>query len=158
RYRVRGAASDEIFIGDVTLFGALAAEALSRESLAVLPRAGARWEPSSTVSVRVAAGRSFRAPAIDAIYHPSEAGFAGNPNLRAESAWEAEAALALAPPELPSLALTAFGRSISDVILYVNDDAFVIRPKNEGDARVAGGEAELAYQRRVGIVRASLDT
>jgi vitamin B12 transporter len=157
RYRGRAAASDELFAGDFTIFGALAAEAITNERLALLPRIGARWAPSPIVSARAALGRSLHAPSIDALYHPSEAGFSGNPDLRAETAWEAETALALEAPDLPSVTVTAFGRLVSDVILYVNDDAFVIRPRNEGDARAAGAELEVAYRRRFGGLRAVLD-
>jgi vitamin B12 transporter len=150
RFRGSAALSDEVVLSGVTIYGALRTEMITGQDAAILPRAGLVVEPAEAITVRVGAGRSVRTPAIDEIYHPSENGFSGNPDLRSESAWEAEAAVALRVADVLLLTLTTFGRLVQQTILYLNRNAFLIRPENVGDSRAVGEELEARVTERVG--------
>jgi outer membrane receptor protein involved in Fe transport len=147
------ALSDEVAFGDdITIFAAGRASGVTGQGVALLPRAGLRWEPAEGWALRLALGRSLRTPTIDELYRPAEAGFSGNPALIAETSWEAEVGATYGGEHLRAGA-SVFGRSISDVILYVNRNAFEVRPENLGDARALGGELELDAGGAIGIVR-----
>lgn len=156
RLRISAALSDELRLGALTLFAALRGVRAGDHGPVLLPRLGGTLELSPGARVRAALGRSLRAPAIDELFHPSEAGFAGNPALLPESAWEAEAALRLWSDALGA-ELTVFGREASDAIAYVNQNAFVIRPENVGAARVAGMELEAWARGDLGVGEGRLD-
>lgn len=157
RTRVAAALSDERAFGALSLFGAVRVEKVDGQALAVLPRAGASYRLSEAWSLRAGVGRSLRSPAIDELYHPPEAGFAGNPELRAETAWEAEAGMTLVPHPVLEISTTLFGRLIDDGILYLNQNAFLVRPENFGDARAAGAELEVSVGDRVFGLDATLE-
>lgn len=156
RLRATGAVAEEARTGGLTGFVALRGEALTGQAFALLPRAGLRIEPSPELTLRLGAGRSLRTPAIDELYHPFVGGFSGNPALRSETAWEADAQASFAPIERLEIALTMFGRVISNTIIYVNH-ALLIRPENVGDARAAGGELEVSFSRRLGPLTTAVD-
>ena len=121
---------------------ALRAELIGGLGVSWMPRLGLRWEPEPGWALRLSAGRSVRAPAIDELFHPSEGGIEGNPTLVPEAAWEAELAGELTAADLGGLSVSAFARSIEDTILYVNRNAFVVRPENLGASRAVGVEVD----------------
>lgn len=164
RIRAGAAISDALTLGDLTLFAALRGDKIGDARPYVLPRAGASWRASEHLSFHAGAGRSLRSPTIDELYHPEEVGFSGNPDLVAETAWEAELGTKLVPFATSSsgsakleLGATFFARHVEDGILYLNRNAFTVRPENFGDARLAGGELEAAVSGRVFGFDATLD-
>ncbi len=152
RFRWSLALSDELALGSATLFAAARAVGVGGQSVALLPRAGLTCAPADGLVLRFGIGRSLRTPSIDELYRPSEAGFSGNPALSPETAWEAELGADWGIEHLRASA-GVFARSISDVILYVNRNAFEVRPENLGDARALGGELELDGDLTLGLVR-----
>ena len=136
--------SQDILLDDWTIFAALRTELITGLDAQVMPRVGVRWTALDELSLTVAAGRSYRTPLLDELYHPLERGLAGNPDLLPESAWEGEATVSWVPIEEVSISVSGFVRQIDDTILYINRNAFVVRPENVGAARAAGAELELA--------------
>ena len=109
------------------------------------------------VSVRAAAGRAVRAPTYVERYFntvaPRPGGNLGNPDLRAERAWNAEGGLDLAPLPGLSLQATAFWRRTDDLIDFVRTErggADVFLAQNVLEARAAGLETSASLTRRVG--------
>ena len=109
------------------------------------------------VSVRAAAGRAVRAPTYVERYFntvaPRPGGNLGNPDLRAERAWNAEGGLDLAPVPGLSLQATAFWRRTGDLIDFVRterggEDVFLAQ--NVLEARAAGLETSASLARRLG--------
>jgi vitamin B12 transporter len=152
RWRLGAAVTDEWALGNLTVFGALRGQGVGGQAFALLPRLGLRYQVTDALHLRAGAGRSLRTPTLDELYHPVEVAFSGNPELRAERAWEAEVGAGLAAGGL-SAQLTGYLRRIEDAVLYLNRDAFLVRPENVGAARAAGGELELGARGRLGPVR-----
>lgn len=100
------------------------------------------------VSVRAAAGRAVRAPNYVERYFntaaPRPGGNLGNPDLRAERAWNAEGGLDLAPAPGVALRATAFWRQTDDLIDYVRT--------------AVDGEAVFLAQNVLGTEAAGLET
>lgn len=143
---------DEWALGPVLLYGALRLEVVGGQRVALLPRLGARWDLASRWSLAAAVGRALRTPTLDELYHPPEAGFTGNPELDSELAWEAELS-ARYRGEVVYGQVATFARSIERSILYLNRNAFVVRPENVGAARALGAELELGARGRLGPLR-----
>ncbi|MBI4821803.1 MAG: TonB-dependent receptor [Deltaproteobacteria bacterium] len=142
------AALEHAKLGSVGLFLGLRAALRADDAdtaLELLPRVGATYGTNWVASIGV--GRSLRVPTLDERFHPEEAGFEGNPKLAPESAWELEANVRSPSSRDWQLSLSAFGRVVSGAIVYVHRDAFVIRPENVGDAKLAG--MELAFDGRL---------
>jgi outer membrane receptor protein involved in Fe transport len=137
----------------VRVVGALRAAVDGELGAVVLPRVGATWALHERAALGLAVGRSYRAPALDELYHPTTSGFAGNPRLRPEDAWEGELSLRLRPHALLRVALAGFVRRVGAGIVYVNQNAFTVRPENVGEASVAGGELEAELGLDVGALR-----
>jgi outer membrane receptor protein involved in Fe transport len=132
------------------LYGGARSEAVEGSPIELLPRVGARWEWSSELALSMALGRSLRVPTIDELHHPREAGFSGNPSLVPETAWEAELSLRAELLEGIGVGAAAFARQIDSLILYINHDAFLIRPENVGAAKTGGAEVELRARSSIG--------
>lgn len=149
--RPRGAVSlaDQLVYGPVLGFIGLRVEAAGQQPALVLPRLGLDYTFAEGWSLRAGASRSARLPTLDELYHPPEAGYVGNPALLPESAWELELGLVAEAGGL-HLGLTAFGRRIEETILYLNRNAFTVRPENLGAARALGLEAELRFEGELG--------
>jgi hypothetical protein len=92
------------------------------------------------VGAFVGVSRAARAPTLDERFAP--AGFlVAAPDLRPEAVTDVELGATIAVPSLPMLlAATAFGSWLDDAIVIVNDNAFVVRPRNTGPALRAGSE------------------
>lgn len=133
--------------------GALRAAIDDGLGLVLLPRVGATWALEERVLLGAAVGRSYRAPALDELYHPTTSGFAGNPRLVPEDAWEGELSLRLRPHARLRVVLAGFVRRVEAGIVYVNQNAFTVRPENVGAASVAGGELEAELGVDAGALR-----
>ena len=105
-----------------------------------------------SVSLRAGVGRSTRVPTFDELYHPSQRGLVGNPELVPEAAWEAEVGVEHRRRRF-SVGASLFARRIENTILYVNRNAFVIRPENLGVSHAAGAELDADGRLDLGPVR-----
>ena len=157
--RVRGSVggSDEYEQGDWLFVGALRLAWTSGFAPQPLPRLGARFAPSAKWSVGTGIGRSLRTPTLDELYHPPERGIEGNPALVPETAWELEVTAQAEPVRGLSFGVVAFGRVVDDVVLYVNRNAFVVRPENLGAALIGGAELEARAWTTVLGMRGQID-
>lgn len=155
--RPRGAAviADEVQLGAVTVFGALRGELYAGQPFALMPRLGLLWSPVWVLELGFSVGRSFRVPSIDELYHPSQVGLSGNPDLVAETAWESELFARLDHRDF-QLELAAFARRTSDLVLYLNRNAFEIRPENLGTANLLGLESSARLMQQLGRLRVEL--
>lgn len=90
-------------------------------------------------------GRAFRAPTLDELFHPTQNGYAGNPNLQPEASWEFETGLRWLLHRNLQLDLVGYFRQVDDLILTLNRNAFEIRPENTQAARITGFELESSY-------------
>lgn len=151
------ALADELRLDAWTLFAALRGVAIAGQSVALLPRVGARCELSPQWALTLALGRSQRSPTIDELFHPTEAGIAGNPALIAETAWEAELGVEWSPAVGLTFGAGGYARRISDAILYVNHNAFLVRPENVGASLAAGSELVASARGAVGSLAITLD-
>lgn len=148
RGRLSIAAFDEFAFSDFVVHGGARVAHVGPRGFFALPRLGILWTPTPGFEVTLGAGRSLRTPAIDELYHPPEVGFTGNPDLVAETSWEAEASVRRRGAV--TVVGTVFGRRITDTILYLNRNAFVVRPENVGDADAIGAELEAQADVEVG--------
>lgn len=144
----RGAAFGEVgWSGRATsVRGGLRLDGREEFSPTWAPSLSAGWTLSSAVSLRAAAGRSFRAPTWTDRFYEDPAN-RGDPNLTVETAWSAEAGIDFSPAAGPLLRLTTFFREARDLIDYARpasgpDDA-VWQTRNVESARFRGVEVEL---------------
>jgi outer membrane cobalamin receptor len=101
------------------------------------PRAGLVVLLSDRLALRLAAGRSFRAPSFDELA-PS---LGGNPNLQPETAWSYDASLEYALGPAVTLTLTGYYTDATNLITSSPPNFF---PMNVGHALVSGGSIEIA--------------
>jgi outer membrane cobalamin receptor len=109
--------------------------------LQINPRAGLVYFLRPEVRLRLAAGRTYRGPALADLYYPFDGFVRGNPMLRPEQAWSADAGAEVVLGGL-SLRATAFWSDVRDLIIYVPDASFVFSPQNVGAASMWGGSLE----------------
>lgn len=155
RARMGVALSDEWSFDSAVLFAALRAAYVQGQGLTILPRLGMHWDLGEHIGLGLALGRSLRTPTLDDLYHPEESAYVGNPELGPERSWEAEMNAGYTA-ERWALKVAAFARTIDNAILYLNRNAFVVRPENVGAARALGVELEAATKTEVGPVRLDL--
>jgi len=120
------------------------------------PHAGAAWEYRGTTA-RVSAGRTFRAPTLNDLFWPASSYASGNPNLRPERGRTFEWSVERQTGGLTAR-VGAYARQVRDQIDWAPDAAGIWMPRNVGQVRVRGEEAEGSF--RAGRVRiaASLTT
>ncbi|MDR7544000.1 MAG: TonB-dependent receptor [Armatimonadota bacterium] len=109
--------------------------------LQINPRAGLVYFLRPEVRLRLAVGRTFRGPALADLYYPFDGFARGNPGLRPEQAWSADAGAEVVVGGL-SLRATAFWSDVRDLIIWVPDAFFVFSPQNVGAASIWGGSLE----------------
>jgi len=103
------------------------------------PWAGVVFLLSDRLALRVAAGRTFRAPSFDELA-PS---FNGNPNLQPETAWEYDVGLEYTLA--PGLAVHVSGY-YTDATNLITSAPPLFVPMNVGHAIVSGGSIEIVGQ------------
>ncbi|MEM1043393.1 MAG: TonB-dependent receptor [Bacteroidota bacterium] len=145
----------------VTASGRLDADAVY--GVEATPMLAAAFSAARGLTLRAAAGRAIRAPNYVERYFntvsPRPSGNLGNPDLRAERAWNAEAGADL--DLAPGLALraTGFYRRTDDLIDYAQldpaDEFFLAQ--NVLAATAAGLETGLRLRRSLGDARLALD-
>jgi outer membrane receptor protein involved in Fe transport len=113
------------------------------------------WSVARGVAFRAAAGRAVRAPTYVERYFntvsPRPGGNLGNPDLRAERAWNAEGGVDLRPAPGVAFQATAFWRRTDSLIDFVRtriegEDVFLAQ--NVLEAGAAGVEATATAGRR----------
>jgi outer membrane cobalamin receptor len=112
----------------------------------LLPSVGLVVEPLAWLRLRAQAGRAYRAPGFDELYHPDEGFLRGNPDLSPEDAWNVDGGVELelaqaGPFSNLRLRATGFYREIDDSIVWVLVDLRTIAPINTGSATTRGFEA-----------------
>ena len=105
------------------------------------PSISARLSAALTrgLSLEAYGGRAFRAPTFYEKYGPPLGYTRANPDLRAEDGVEAGAALRYQRPGL-MVEGSLFAARLSHAILYLNRNAYEVRPENTGSLWRAGGE------------------
>ena len=139
-------------VGRVSLFPALRADVYapsgSARRAALSPQIGVNVALNGMLRVRASAGRAFRMPTLnDRFWAPG-----GNPDLRPESGWTADAGVAVARSAFRAEATTFWTRA-RDLIVWSPDGALggdVWSPENVARARTRGLEATVGSARRVG--------
>ena len=95
------------------------------------------------VALTFSASTAYRAPSFDDLYWPASGGVEGNPNLKPETAYCADAGFRVRRGEA-SLSVSAYVRYSKDVILWQENNDGIWRPTNFGDAFYPGLEMEYA--------------
>lgn len=146
----RSATSGAIYLQDdralnerVVVSGGLRADWHSVYGGQINPRIGVVYFARPDLRLRLAAGRTYRGPTFADLYYPFDGFAVGNPNLRPEQAWSADAGLELTVrPRLVARA-AVFWSDVRDLIVWMPDAAFVFSPQNVSAASVLGASAEL---------------
>lgn len=110
------------------------------------PSLSGAWSPASTVRLRGAVARSFRAPTWTDRYYEDPAN-RGDPNLAVETAWSGEVGVDWRPLGPARVGLTTFVREARDLIDYARpadgpDDA-VWQTRNVASATFRGVELDV---------------
>ncbi|HWR11094.1 MAG TPA: TonB-dependent receptor [Rectinemataceae bacterium] len=102
---------------------------------------GAAKTLNDEATFTVSASTAYRAPSFDDLYWPMSSGVEGNPNLRPETAYCADAGFSLKRGGR-SFSASTFVRYSKDVILWQENDDGIWRPTNFGNAFYPGLELE----------------
>ncbi|WP_298147798.1 TonB-dependent receptor [Flavobacterium sp.] len=97
------------------------------------------------LAVRMGVSRNFRAPTFNDLYWNT----LGNPNLRAENAWQYELGLQFAKKDW-NLSLTAFQNQVNDMIRWVPGASGQFRPENTDEVDITGIELQGDYHFKFG--------
>jgi outer membrane cobalamin receptor len=125
----------------VLLSAALRAERLGGFG-GISGKLGAAVPVAGPLSARASAGRTFRAPSFSELYL-QQGLVAPNPDLDAEEAWSADAALVL-DGRAGVATLGGFGTLYRNVIVYLPASFQRVKPFNAGEAAAGGLEVEAA--------------
>jgi outer membrane receptor protein involved in Fe transport len=112
------------------------------------PKIGLRVRFNDWLTARTTAYRSFRAPTLDELYRPFQAGTVrtnSNENLTPETLRGAEAGLDLGGHDGPTARITAFWNELQDPILNVSTGPNTRQRQNLGQARIQGLEFDGAW-------------
>ncbi|MEZ4699847.1 MAG: TonB-dependent receptor [Rhodothermales bacterium] len=152
--RTQGAAfaSGTIDAGRLQLYPALRLDAVSSGGdgrYAVNPGLGANLHltPRAGIALKGRLARGFRAPTLnDRFWQPG-----GNPDLKPERSWTADAGVAWTPPEQAArLEITVFDQHVRDQIVWQPATSTVWSPQNVAQVRSRGIESSAGAQRRIG--------
>lgn len=140
----------------VTVMPGARAEMHRRFGSVVVPRLAAAWAPISTLRLRVAAGRGFRAPTAKEVgffFDHSFLGYRvlGNPDLVPERSWGLTGDASFAPTSSFRLRVGGFANWVTDLINFelassapsagVTDYRYV----NVGKARTSGADVSVRW-------------
>jgi outer membrane cobalamin receptor len=135
---------DDRALGPRTLLSAGARVDLhSAYGAQVNPRLGLVHFMRPDLRLRLAVGRTFRGPTLADLYYPFDGFVVGNPLLRPEHAWSADAGVEFVARSGLVLRASAFWSEVRDLIVYLPDAAFVFSPQNIGAASIRGASLEL---------------
>ena len=146
RYETIGAlyVQDDRSLGPRTLLSAgLRVDVHSAYGVQINPRLGLVHFLRPDARLRLAVGRTFRGPTLADLYYPFDGFVMGNPLLRPEHAWSADAGLEVVARPGLMIRASAFWTDVRDLIVYLPDAAFVFIPQNIGAASIRGASLEL---------------
>lgn len=111
----------------------------------ILPSAGLVIEPFPWIRIRGQAGRAYRVPNFDELFHPDQGFIRGNPDLSPEDAWNFDLGLELelaraGPFSRIHLRGSWFRREIDESIVWVLINSTTLAPVNVGEATIQGFE------------------
>jgi outer membrane cobalamin receptor len=139
--RVHYARDDVVGGRALRTLGSVRVDAVEGFTTFLSPRAGFQVDAlPEKLAVRASAGLSFRPPTFDDLFWPARATAAGNPDLRAETARDADLGLAWTAREA-RVGVEAFARRVDDLIQWAPGAGGVWRPVNVGRAHISGIEA-----------------
>lgn len=141
-------AADDVVLGRFTITPAARLESTDGR-LDGAAKIGAVADLARGLTIRVNAGRAFRAPSLSELYL-EQGGMQPNPALRPERAVYADASVEVAVGSL-SLAAGGFGTLYEDLISYELYERQKVRPMNFFAAAVVG--AEMAAEAKLGPLR-----
>lgn len=119
--------------------------AATGEGVAPLARLGWSRPLSREWSAYAAAGYAVRFPDFEELYLRGAGAVQGNPALKPERAWNAEAGLKAALPRA-SIQAAVFTTDYRDAIIFVPVSSYLVQANNTGPARVTGVEALLDWR------------
>lgn len=102
---------------------------------------GAAKKLSDALDFSTSLSTAYRAPSFDDLYWPPSGGAEGNPLLKPETAYEADAGLTWLQNDT-LVSASVYARYVHDVILWQENDDGIWRPTNFGDALYPGLEVE----------------
>jgi outer membrane receptor protein involved in Fe transport len=122
-----------------------------RDEAVWLPGVGVIAELTSGLRAKANWKRAFRRPSFAELFHPDQGDIRGNPSLRSERAWNADAGLELAADRVGPLRdlfvqAAVFRRDIDESIEWMITQANAIMPINTGEARVEGIELGASFE------------
>jgi vitamin B12 transporter len=120
-------------------------EAATSDALYAQPSLGVLVDWGHGLSSRLNAGRYVRAPDLGELFGDRGAAV-GNPDLEAETAWNADAGLAWQLENRGALDVlrlegSGFASDVRDLIAYVQNSQDTVRPENVALAEILGAEA-----------------
>ncbi len=139
-------------VGAVSVFPSLRADGYAPSGgdrhLAVSPQIGVNAPITAALRLKASAARAFRMPTLnDRFWQPG-----GNPDLRPETAWSADAGLVGSGAGVTAEA-TAFGTVARDQIVWAPTGAGFWAPSNVARTRTLGVEGSLRARRPIHVVR-----
>jgi outer membrane receptor protein involved in Fe transport len=122
---------------------------LTRSSTRVLnPKLSVSYAGPAWLNLYASVGRSFRAPTFNELYWPEDPWTKGNPRLKPEWATSIDLNAAARYGSYLSGRLGLWHSSLTDLIQWQPDSAFVYRPVNLDTATITGSELELKVDSR----------
>lgn len=115
-----------------------------RTSVVVLPSAGAAFRAGTHWTLRTHGGRAYRLPTFSERWLPNQETVSGNPDLKPENAWSADAGLSWCAGNSRSWGVTldasAFYTRLEDAIVFAAVSPYRFQAVNTGPGRVTGAE------------------
>jgi len=127
--------------GKWALVPALRYDATSDFPSGISASLGVLYDVAKDTVFRSSVSSAYRAPSFEDLYWPASGGVMGNPNLKPESAYSADASVARSDGQR-SWSIGAFARYVQDVILWQPDSSGTWKPSNYGNALYPGIELE----------------
>ncbi|HTW90429.1 MAG TPA: TonB-dependent receptor [bacterium] len=112
------------------------------------PKLSLSYSASSWLNLYASVGRSFRAPTFNELYWPADPWTKGNPNLKPEWATSVDLGVSARYESLLSGRLGLWHSSLTDLIEWQPDSAYVYRPVNLDTATITGAEVEFCLGAR----------
>jgi iron complex outermembrane receptor protein len=140
-------------VGRATATVGLRADRYEGRGTFLSPSLAAAWWPAAALRLRASAGRAFRAPTWTERYYRDPANV-GDPDLRPERAWTAEAGADAYPLPGVRVGAAAFVRDAEELIDWARPSGEPTAPwrtRNVQEARYRGLEVEAELQRLLGV-------
>ena len=107
------------------------------------PKLSLNYSDPTWLNLYASVGRSFRAPTFNELYWPEDPWTKGNPRLKPEWATSVDLGISARYGSLLAGRLGLWHSSLTDLIQWQPDSAYVYSPVNLDTATITGGEIEL---------------